>query len=87
MLIFADRTAKLADLGLSRPFRPAPPGAPPAAWGGDMRVDRELVTLWSRAPELLLGAPTHTAAVDAWGAGYNMDMGGSIRRVCCGLLV
>ena len=61
MLIFGDRTAKLADLGLSRLFRPGP--------GGVMAVDRELVTLWSRAPELLMGAATCTPAVDAWAAG------------------
>ena len=63
VLLFADRTAKLCDFGLSRPL-PAGPGAAVAA-----PAARESVSLWNRPPELLMGAATHTAAVDEWGAG------------------
>ena len=28
-----------------------------------------VVTLWYRAPELLLSSPTHTTAIDIWAAG------------------
>jgi hypothetical protein len=33
-----------------------------------MAVDRELVTLWYRAPELLMGERSYTSRVDEWGA-------------------
>lgn len=48
----------LADFGLARwfgvPLRPMTP---------------HVVTLWYRAPELLLQAPTQTTSVDMWAAG------------------
>ena len=49
---------KIADFGLSRTFEvPAKPMTP------------VVVTLWYRAPELLLGAKHQTTAVDIWSAG------------------
>lgn len=49
---------KIADFGLARPygtpFRPMTP---------------KVVTLWYRAPELLLGASVYTTAIDLWSAG------------------
>ena len=65
VLLFADRTAKLCDFGLSQAMPPADAGGS----GGRIPVEREVVTLWSRPPELLMGAATHTACVDEWGAG------------------
>jgi len=49
---------KLADFGLAREF--VDPPAP---------MTTNVVTLWYRAPELLLGAKVYTAAVDNWSAG------------------
>jgi len=49
---------KVADLGLSRGTQ-----TPAAA------LTHEVVTLWYRAPEVLLGARTYSAAVDVWAAG------------------
>ena len=34
-----------------------------------VQVDRELMTLWYRAPELLMGRDSIDASVDSWGAG------------------
>lgn len=57
VLIFANKVAKLCDFGLAKK-------------GSDiMVVDRELVTLWYRAPELLMGDDTYTMKVDEWGVG------------------
>lgn len=48
----------LADFGLARRFgEPIKPMTP------------RVVTLWYRAPELLLNSPTHTTAIDIWAAG------------------
>ena len=49
---------KLADFGLAREF-----GAPPQ----DMTP--KVVTLWYRAPELLLGCKHYTTAIDMWAMG------------------
>lgn len=50
-----------SDFGLARIFQsPARPLA---------EVERVVVTLWYRAPELLLGAQHYTRAVDIWAAG------------------
>ena len=57
LLIFADKTAKICDFGLARE------GAE------SMAVDRELVTLWYRPPELLMGDSSYTPKVDEWGVG------------------
>jgi len=51
-------TLKLADFGLSRAF------------GTPMRTyTHEVVTLWYRAPEILLGARHYSSPVDIWSAG------------------
>ncbi|KAI8448486.1 kinase-like domain-containing protein [Phakopsora pachyrhizi] len=50
---------KVADFGLARTY-----GDPPT---GDMT--QLVVTLWYRAPELLLGAETYTTAIDIWSIG------------------
>jgi len=57
ILIFPDRTAKICDFGLARKGSQV------------MCVDRELVTLWYRAPELLMGDSVYSVKVDEWGAG------------------
>ena len=50
---------KIADFGMARYVGdPAPP-----------KLTQLVVTLWYRAPELLLGAPTYGAAVDMWSVG------------------
>jgi cyclin-dependent kinase 8/11 len=51
----------LADLGLARTFR-----NPLLPLG---KVDRVVVTLWYRAPELLLGQLNYTPAIDMWSIG------------------
>ena len=57
LLIFADKTAKVCDFGLAR------------RGSESMVVDRELVTLWYRPPELLMGDSVYTPKVDEWGVG------------------
>jgi serine/threonine protein kinase len=59
LLISADgRQLKLADFGLAR--LSAIPNGP---------YTFEVVTLWYRAPELLLGANRYSTAVDVWSVG------------------
>ena len=53
----SDRRLKLADFGLSRAF------ARPRAF------THEVVTLWYRAPEILLGADHYSTPVDVWSVG------------------
>ena len=53
-----DRTVKIADFGLSRMFS-RPQG----------QHTQEVVTLWYRAPELLLGAQRYDTPVDVWSVG------------------
>ncbi|OQR89734.1 hypothetical protein THRCLA_09607 [Thraustotheca clavata] len=50
---------KLADFGLARE----------TAYPMEMNFTPKVVTLWYRAPELLLGTETYTAAVDMWAIG------------------
>jgi len=57
VLIFSDRSAKICDFGLARKGKPV------------MQVDRELVTLWYRPAELLMGESTYSPKVDEWGVG------------------
>ena len=53
-----ENTLKIADFGLSRAFSvPLKP------------YTHEVVTVWYRAPELLLGAVEYTIAVDMWSIG------------------
>jgi len=56
VLVDESGTVKLADFGLARV---RPKGS----------LTQEVVTLWYRAPELLLGQQNYTAAVDMWAAG------------------
>ncbi|KAH8269609.1 hypothetical protein KR018_010504 [Drosophila ironensis] len=49
---------KVADFGLARMYSDPPKAMTP-----------QMVTLWYRAPELLLGARTHSSAVDMWAFG------------------
>jgi len=59
ILINADGILKLADFGLSRAVQILPA----------KRLTREVITLWYRAPEILLGARSYDASVDIWSAG------------------
>ncbi|KAM7346774.1 cyclin-dependent kinase 10 [Cochliomyia hominivorax] len=58
-LLMTDKgCVKIADFGLARLFGlPSGPMTP------------QVVTLWYRSPELLLGSPTQTTAVDMWAVG------------------
>ena len=58
ILIGTDGNLKLADFGLARTF--SVPVRP---------FTHEVVTLWYRAPELLLGALQYSIAVDMWSVG------------------
>jgi cyclin-dependent kinase len=57
-LIGQDGQLKLADFGLARAF--SVPMRP---------FTHEVVTIWYRAPELLLGATEYSIAVDIWSIG------------------
>lgn len=65
ILVFGEGESRgrvaLGDFGLARVFRDAvlPMG----------RVDKVVVTLWYRAPELLLGATEYDASIDVWSMG------------------
>jgi len=50
---------KIADFGMARRTSDPPPA----------NLTTLVVTLWYRAPELLLGAKTYTAAIDMWSVG------------------
>ncbi|KAJ8597031.1 Pkinase-domain-containing protein [Rhizopogon salebrosus TDB-379] len=53
-------TVKVADFGLARRY------GDPVGVGG---LTQLVVTLWYRAPEILMGATTYSTAVDMWSAG------------------
>lgn len=53
-----NKTIKLADFGLARTF-----GLPLKTY------THEVVTLWYRAPEILLGAKIYSTAIDMWSLG------------------
>ncbi|KAH9982650.1 Pkinase-domain-containing protein [Lactifluus volemus] len=53
-------TIKVADFGLARRY------GDPVGFGGMTQL---VVTLWYRAPEILLGAKTYSTAVDMWSVG------------------
>lgn len=58
LLIDREGNIKLADFGLARSF------------GIPMRMyTHEVVTLWYRAPEILLGTKLYSSAVDIWSLG------------------
>jgi serine/threonine protein kinase len=58
LLIDDKQTLKLADFGLARAF-----GIPLRTY------THEVVTLWYRAPEILLGSRHYSTAVDMWSVG------------------
>ncbi|CAG8908895.1 unnamed protein product [Penicillium egyptiacum] len=58
LLIDREGTLKLADFGLARAYR-VPQG----------RYTHEVVTLWYRAPEILLGGRLYCTGVDMWSVG------------------
>lgn len=58
LLIDNAGTLKLADFGLARAF-----GIPVKTY------THEVITLWYRAPEILLGAKKYSVPVDIWSAG------------------
>ncbi|KAJ5199419.1 hypothetical protein N7491_000024 [Penicillium cf. griseofulvum] len=58
LLIDREGTLKLADFGLARAFRiPL------------RKYTHEIVTLWYRSPEILLGSPQYSTGVDMWSVG------------------
>ncbi|EIE88784.1 hypothetical protein RO3G_13495 [Rhizopus delemar RA 99-880] len=62
--LLIDKTGRLiiADLGLSRVF-----GVPMRTL--TIFIQTKVVTLWYRAPEILLGSPQYSTAVDMWSVG------------------
>jgi cell division cycle 2-like protein len=59
ILLAHDGTVRLADFGMARPYSdPLPPN-----------LTQLVVTLWYRAPELLLGTASYGAEVDIWSLG------------------
>lgn len=61
-LLLTDKgVLKLCDFGLARYFKPE-----------DAAYTPRVVTLWYRAPELLLGASKYTEAIDMWSVGCIM---------------
>lgn len=58
VLVSSDGTVKLADFGLARAF-----SLPMKT------LTHEVVTLWYRAPEVLLGAKQYSLPVDMWSIG------------------
>ncbi|OXC81595.1 serine/threonine-protein kinase SSN3 [Cryptococcus neoformans] len=63
ILVTSQGVVKIGDLGLARLWHK--PLAQQGLFGGDKVV----VTIWYRAPELILGAKHYTAAVDIWAVG------------------
>jgi serine/threonine protein kinase len=58
LLVSKSGVLKIADFGLGRSFTPP------------IRVlTHEVVTLWYRAPEILLGSQAYSPSVDVWGVG------------------
>ena len=63
LLIDHEGNLKIADFGLARSFTyPMQP------------LTHEVVTLWYRAPEILLGQEIYTSAIDMWAVGCIIGM-------------
>lgn len=60
LLINYHGTLKIADFGLARIYSPGEPLSP------------EVVTIWYRAPELLLGSKEYSTTIDMWSCGCLM---------------
>ncbi len=60
ILLSSDGKVKLADFGLARVYYPGVE---------QVQYTNRVVTLWYRAPELLLGAKNYTEAIDMWSVG------------------
>eukprot|EP00924_Labyrinthula_sp_SR-Ha-C_P014851 snap_masked-scaffold_9-processed-gene-0.8-mRNA-1 protein AED:0.40 eAED:0.40 QI:0/-1/0/1/-1/1/1/0/300 len=58
LLLNSDGVLKIADFGLSRSFQLETPS-----------FANEIITLWYRPPEVLLGSVTYDSSVDIWSAG------------------
>lgn len=73
ILITSKGVVKIADLGLARlvyePLQPLIAG------------DKVVVTIWYRAPELLLGAKHYTKAIDIWAVGCVIAELASLRPI------
>jgi serine/threonine protein kinase len=62
VLIYKGDTVKICDFGLATEAHPS-----------EMcKVHREIVTLWYRAPELLMGAEEYSSKIDVWSVGVVM---------------
>lgn len=60
ILICEHEQLKLADFGLARTF---------SLHRDSADMTHEVITLWYRPPEILLGAANYTTAVDMWSVG------------------
>ena len=73
ILITSNGIVKIGDLGLARliyePLQPLFQG------------DKVVVTIWYRAPELLLGARHYTTAIDIWAVGCVMAELANLRPI------
>lgn len=63
ILINLDGKLKLADFGLSRELKD------PLKMNYNAKYTLPVVTLWYRAPELILGDSDYTTAIDVWSVG------------------
>ncbi|KAM7536643.1 hypothetical protein Aperf_G00000082216 [Anoplocephala perfoliata] len=75
LLLSKNGVLKLADFGLSRTHSIC-----------NRTYCHEVVTLWYRAPEIILGSPTYTMAIDVWSAGciaYEMYTGNVLFQGDC----
>ncbi|KAJ3429207.1 cyclin-dependent kinase 10 [Anaeramoeba flamelloides] len=62
-LLIKNNVLKIADFGLARYF------GSPSDLQKQAKYSNQVVTIWYRSPELLLGATKYSSAVDMWAAG------------------
>jgi len=70
ILVFPNRVVKICDFGLAR-----------GDISEEMDIHREIVTLWYRAPELLMGIKNYGPRVDEWSVGC------IILEMLCGMCI